>query len=372
MDGSERTVAQANLASEPFPPPRRGWPPAAPQMRRLVRTLLACALAGLLSAARPALAGNIIHIVQAGEDLYRIGLAYGIGWQAIMAANGLYSTVIYVGEALIIPDGAGTPASQPAQPVAPTPAPQPQPAAPAPAPADGRYMIQRGDTLWLVARRFQVTVSQLMVANAIANPNYIYYGQVLVIPGQSAAAEGKVLSVAGRAQALPLDCESRSAVDWAAYFGVSIGELDFLGKLPESDDPDAGFVGNAHGSLGQTPPGDYGVHAGPVADLLRAYGVSARAARGLTWDDVQAEIDAGRPVMVWVVGQVGYGTSFDYTAPSTGHTSRVAPFEHTVMVIGYGPDTVTILDGATAYIRSRAQFMASWGALGDMAVLWQG
>ena len=279
MDGSERTVAQANLASEPFPPPRRGWPPAAPQMRRLVRTLLACALAGLLSAARPAVAGNIIHIVQAGEDLYRIGLAYGIGWQAIMAANGLYSTVIYVGEALIIPDGAGTPGSQPAQPVAPAPAPQPQPAAPAPAPADGRYMIQRGDTLWLVARRFQVTVSQLMVANAIANPNYIYYGQVLVIPGQSAAAEGKVLSVAGRAQALPLDCESRSAVDWAAYFGVSIGELDFLGKLPESDDPDAGFVGNAHGSLGQTPPGDYGVHAGPVADLLRAYGVSARRAR---------------------------------------------------------------------------------------------
>ncbi len=39
------------------------------------------------------------------------------------------------------------------------------------------------------------------------------------------------------------------------------------------------------------------------------------------------------------------------------------------MVIGYGPDTVTILDGGTAFLRSRAQFLASWGALGDMAVL---
>ena len=42
----------------------------------------------------------------------------------------------------------------------------------------------------------------------------------------------------------------------------------------------------------------------------------------------------------------------------------------TVMVIGYGGDTVTILDGGTAYTRSRAQFLASWGVLGNMAVLW--
>jgi uncharacterized protein YvpB len=234
-------------------------------------------------------------------------------------------------------------------------------------------MIQRGDTLWLIGQRFGFTVGQMMLANGITNPNYIYYGQMLTIPGPGgpvAPPPSKVLGVGGQAQALPLDCESRSAVDFAGYFGVPIGELDFLGQLPESDDPDSGFVGNAHGGLGQLPPSDYGVHAAPVAALLRAYGVNAHAARGLTWQAVQAEIDAGRPVIAWVVNQVGYGTPVEYTAASDSHTTTVAAFEHTVMVIGYSGDTVTILDGGMAYTRSLAQFMASWGVLGDMAVLW--
>ncbi len=335
------------------------------------------ALAPARPAAGPALADGIVHIVQPGENLFRIGLAYGIGWEAIMQANGLASTNIYVGESLIIPvAGSGA-----ATPPAPPPDPTPQPTAPAPDPTpnpvpavqQSSYLIQPGDTLWLIAQRFGVSVGQLLTANGISNPNYIYYGQVLRIPGANApsdAPEGKLLSVAGQGQALPLDCESRSAVDWAGFFGVSIGELDFLGKLPTSDDPDVGFVGSANGPLGQLPPGDYGVHAGPVAALLRAYGVNARGARGLSWDDIQAEIDAGRPVMTWVVSQVAYGSGVAYTAASDGHTTTVAAYEHTVMVIGYANDTVTILDGGTAYTRSRAQFLASWGALGNMAVLW--
>jgi len=344
-------------------------------MRWLAKILVSSSLVSSLLAARPAAAAGIIHVVQPGENLFRIGLAYGIGWQAIMQANGLYSTNIYVGESLIIPVAAGVGADPGnAAPPAPTPAPQPTAPAPIPDPSSnqGSYIIQRGDTLWQIAQRYGVSVGQLMAANNITSPNLIYFGLTLTIPSPgspSAAPQGKVLSVSGRAQALPLDCESRSAVDFAGYFGVSISELDFLGKLPESDDPDAGFVGNAHGALGQVPPNDYGVHAGPVAALLRAYGVQARAATGLTWDDVQAEIDANRPVMVWVVSQVGYGTPQQYTAASTGHTTTVVPFEHTVMVIGYGPGTVTILDGGSAYLRSQAQFLASWGALNDMAVL---
>lgn len=354
-------------------------------MRLLTKLLIPLALATVLVAAHPALADGITHVVQPGEDLYRIGLAYGIGWQAIMAANGMNSTVIYVGESLIIPvAGDAGPATAAATPAAdqPTPTEPAQPApptaaattAPAAAPAATTYIIQRGDTLWLIGQRFGLTVSQLMAANGIPNPNYIYYGMALTIPaaGAAAPAAGKVLNVAEGTQSLPLDCESRSAVDWAGYFGTSIGELDFLDHLPASDDPDVGFVGDARGGLGQIPPHDYGVHAGPVAALLRAYGVGARAAHGLDWNAVQAEIDAGRPVIVWVVGQVGYGTPASYTAASTGHTTTVAAYEHTVMVIGYGADTVTVLDGGTgtAYTRSRAQFMASWGVLGNMAVVW--
>ena len=84
---------------------------------------------------------------------------------------------------------------------------------------------------------------------------------------------------------------------------------------------------------------------------------------------VQAQIDAGKPVIVWVVGEVWNGTGVEYTAASDGHTTVVVPYEHTVMVIGYGPGTVTVLDGARVYSSSLGQFMASWGVLGNMAVV---
>jgi tetratricopeptide (TPR) repeat protein len=45
----------------------------------------------------------IIHVVQRGENLYRISLRYGTTVQAIMVANGLTSYNIYVGQQLRIP-----------------------------------------------------------------------------------------------------------------------------------------------------------------------------------------------------------------------------------------------------------------------------
>jgi tetratricopeptide (TPR) repeat protein len=44
-----------------------------------------------------------IHVVKSGENLYRISLQYGTTVDAIMAANGLTSTAIYVGQQLYIP-----------------------------------------------------------------------------------------------------------------------------------------------------------------------------------------------------------------------------------------------------------------------------
>ena len=73
--------------------------------------------------------------------------------------------------------------------------------------------------------------------------------------------------------------------------------------------------------------------------------------------------------MVWVTGHVeNYGAGQLYTA-ADGQIALVAAYEHTVMVIGYAPDSVTLLDGGTIYTRPTDQFMASWGALGKLAVI---
>jgi len=187
-------------------------------------------------------------------------------------------------------------------------------------------------------------------------------------PGPTPPPSAQITDIVGHHQSLPLSCESRSAADWAGYFGVHIDELTFLHGLPPSDNPERGFVGSVTGAWGQIPPNPYGVHAGPVATLLRAYGLKARGYHDLTWDDLRAEIAAGQPVIVWVVGHVETGTGLTYTT-SNGLQVIVAPYEHTVILIGYTEESVTILDGAGVYSRPLSIFLKSWSALGNMGII---
>ncbi|MBX3063271.1 MAG: LysM peptidoglycan-binding domain-containing protein [Anaerolineae bacterium] len=129
--------------------------------------------------------GGTKHVVQQGENLYRIALQYGVTVQQIAAANGIYDvSQIYVGQELIIPgagDGTTTVAVQE----------EPAQQAVASTSSEGSYYtVQRGDTLKSIAAKFNVTWQQIVQANSLANPNVIYVGQKLYIPGASAAQTG--------------------------------------------------------------------------------------------------------------------------------------------------------------------------------------
>lgn len=165
-----------------------------------------------------------------------------------------------------------------------------------------------------------------------------------------------------------LDCEARTAVDWAAFFGVSIDENEFLGRMPHSDNPDLGFVGRYDGMQGQLPPNSYGVHADPVANLLNQFGVTARSGKGFSWDDIRFEIASGRPVIAWVIYNTVPGTPIPYQ-DSLGNITTVAYYEHSVIVTGYTPDIVYLSDNGRYYTRTLQVFLASWSALGNMAIL---
>jgi len=53
------------------------------------------------------------------------------------------------------------------------------------------HVVERGETLFIIAARYGTTVEAIVQANAIANPNLIYVGQRLIIPTQgSVAPEG--------------------------------------------------------------------------------------------------------------------------------------------------------------------------------------
>ncbi|WP_370627139.1 LysM peptidoglycan-binding domain-containing protein [Pseudochrobactrum sp. Wa41.01b-1] len=57
-------------------------------------------------------------------------------------------------------------------------------------------MVQPGETLYGVARRFNVSPNDLMAANNITDPNMLRAGQTLTIPGVKAAAGGALVAAA--------------------------------------------------------------------------------------------------------------------------------------------------------------------------------
>jgi uncharacterized protein YvpB len=180
-----------------------------------------------------------------------------------------------------------------------------------------------------------------------------------------------VSGVYGSPQLYTLDCESQAAVDFARFFGVSINEQDFISRLPYSDDPEEGFVGAINGAMGQLPPSDYGVHARPIANLLRQYGLNAKAVHGWDLDQIRNEIASGRPVIAWIVNLPFDIETEDYTA-SNGNTTRVARFEHTWIVTGYNMNVFTVVDSKWTYNVKISTLKERWDALGNQAIVYRG
>jgi lipoprotein-anchoring transpeptidase ErfK/SrfK len=135
-------------------------------MRKIYATTLAILLCVLIAVPVNA-QGPIVHIVQRGENLFRIGLRYGVTVDVLAAANGILNpNHIYVGQRLIIPTGSA-------------------PAPSSPVPSTGTYVVRPGDTLFRIALRHGVSLWSLARANGIQNPSLIYVGQVLRIPSGS-------------------------------------------------------------------------------------------------------------------------------------------------------------------------------------------
>jgi LysM repeat protein len=142
--------------------------------RLIVAVVLIVVLAGAVFPASNAEASSCTwHTVKRGENLYRIARSYGVTVSAITAANGIKNANrIYVGQRLCIPK-----------------------AAPAPAPTCYTiHVVQRGEYLKIIAARYHTTVTAIVQANGLRNPNFVYVGQRLKIPGKCIVPTAKPTS----------------------------------------------------------------------------------------------------------------------------------------------------------------------------------
>lgn len=145
------------------------------------------------------------YIVQAGDNLFRIGLKFDLPPQAIAVANGITNpNLVFAGQRLIIPlpqvatatavvvvtsTGSGTVATTAAATTTPrvvtvqpsTAGPSPTLSVVTPAPLPATYTVQPGENLYRISLRFGVPLQTLITLNNLPNANVIYVGQVLRI-----------------------------------------------------------------------------------------------------------------------------------------------------------------------------------------------
>jgi len=145
----------------------------------------ALALGPALGAAT--LAADPTVVVQAGDTLSGISRRQNVSIADLVALNGLSDpNRIYAGQLLRTGSDASPPPAVPAVPPAPVAAPAANPAT---------HSVQRGETLTSIARRYGVSVAAIVAANALADPNRIYGGQQLAIPGAAAQPPAAAPSV---------------------------------------------------------------------------------------------------------------------------------------------------------------------------------
>ena len=117
--------------------------------------------------------GSAIYIVARGDTLRSLANRFGTSMGTLASWNGIYNyNLIYEGQRLSVPSGNAVPS--------PNPNPQPGPS------SAGTYVVQWGDTMRKIAARLNVSLSDLIAVNPqISNPNRIFFGQVINIPGSA-------------------------------------------------------------------------------------------------------------------------------------------------------------------------------------------
>lgn len=133
------------------------------------------------------------YTVRTGDTLSSIARRYDTSAEVLMKSNGIEDpTRLRVGQKLALPADAKVPEAVPVKQPAPQPAVVEKKPETAPvAKATGSYTVQRGDTLYGIARQHQIRVSELKALNPkIADKNKIMVGQSLAVRGTPAPSLG--------------------------------------------------------------------------------------------------------------------------------------------------------------------------------------
>lgn len=107
---------------------------------------------------------DIVHVMKKGETVYSLSKQYGVSMQVILDYNGIKdATKIIAGQKIKIPDrNTLTPNQR----------------------ATEQYVVQKGDTVYGIAKKFNTTQAEIFVLNNLTAQSVIKVGQKLKVPAK--------------------------------------------------------------------------------------------------------------------------------------------------------------------------------------------
>ncbi len=168
----------------------------------------------------PAVAAGEVYVVKNGDSLSKIAAAYGVKTADIMALNPSITSAdkIVVGQKITMPAGASakavTTSSKSSGKAAATAAPKKSNIAKESIPADGKYTVRSGDSLWIIARRFNLTSDEIRTWNNLSSDK-LQVGQELMLKSAAVATPATAPAVAPAPVAAPVEAAPVASVDGA-------------------------------------------------------------------------------------------------------------------------------------------------------------
>lgn len=121
------------------------------------------------------ISGQVVHKVENGETLYRVARQFGISVKTLMDANGITDpTSVKVGTILRIPGQGQNSSSSSAR---------------SASSATGTHRVVAKDTYYSIARKYNISVNQLLSINNRTSKTVLKVGEVLVLSGDTSATD---------------------------------------------------------------------------------------------------------------------------------------------------------------------------------------
>jgi LysM repeat protein len=215
------------------------------------------------SVKKPSSAGS--YTVKSGDTMSAIAARNGMSLSSLERANPQIANpnMIYAGQKLNMPGGSSSGASA--------------------SRGGGSYRVQSGDTMSAIAARNGVSLSSLERANPqIANPNMIYAGQMMNMPGGGGSSSGGGSSASRTSGSAPSHGDttsggSSSALNAAkSILGMNIAQAKYSGPLaqyldkwPGNNVCCANFVSAALQKAGQINSSEHNDSVQGLANNLR-------------------------------------------------------------------------------------------------------